>query len=162
MTMKLHDPTGVGVNQANLGRIYLAEGDPAQAEQLLRGALTTHTSVHNRLYAVAVIAGLGGAAALRHRPREAVRLLAAAESSLTSVSTHLDPADRADFDRSLEVVRRELDQTAFNSAWARARRRRSTRRLSRLTSLWLGPSLRPGRRLRCGANGLTVTACSIV
>jgi len=121
LTTKLDDPTGTAANEASLGQILLAEGDLVQAEPLLKGALITYKSLHNRLSAVVCIAGLGVVAAHRHHPLRAVRLLAAADGLLTSMNTQMDPADRVDFERSLQLASSELSQVAFSFAWAEGR-----------------------------------------
>jgi non-specific serine/threonine protein kinase len=118
LTRTLDDPTGVATNQACLGSICLAEGEHLEAARLLRGALQLYTSFHNRLSAVVCIAGLGGVAASRGQSDKAARLLASVDALLTSMGAQLDPADRADFERSLALCRTQVDDAAFVIAWA--------------------------------------------
>jgi len=46
-----------------------------------------------------------------------VRLLSAARARFEALKAGIWPADNADFQRSLEIIRSELDEAAFKSAW---------------------------------------------
>ena len=51
----------------------------------------------------------------------AARLLGAVEALLEATNDHVDPADRAEYDRDVAAARAQLDEATFAAAWAEGR-----------------------------------------
>ncbi len=87
----------------------------------MREGLEPKLDSKDRGGAVACLPGLAAVAAARGRTREAVRLFGAVEALLEQLGTSLERNERADYDRYVAAVRTELDQAAFDTAWAEGR-----------------------------------------
>ncbi|MDQ4076593.1 MAG: tetratricopeptide repeat protein, partial [Chloroflexota bacterium] len=64
------------------------------------------------------LAGLAGILAMQGQAVRAARLFSATAAALDAIGAVLSPTDRAEFDRSLALVRRQLDEVEFAAAWA--------------------------------------------
>jgi hypothetical protein len=56
-----------------------------------------------------------------HQPRRAAWLFGAAEAARERIGAPLPPGDRPLYDRHLARARADLDETAFDAAWAEGR-----------------------------------------
>jgi hypothetical protein len=66
------------------------------------------------------LTGFAGLLGMTGKPKQAARILGAAEFSLESLG-RLEPADQKEYDHYTEVVRRQLDAVAFEEAWTKGR-----------------------------------------
>jgi predicted ATPase/class 3 adenylate cyclase len=98
---------------------YIAqhEGDLETAEARFRESLESFLELGNKRGIAECLAGLAGLAAERGEVEWAVPLLAASEALLTSFGAAWWPADRVEFERSLELTRTALEQAEFEELW---------------------------------------------
>lgn len=99
----------------NLGYVAHHQGDPDQAERYFRESLAIFQELDNKRGIVECLAGL---AAVRGWTQEAARLLAAAETLLTSYGGSWWPADQVEYEHHLAALQAALDKTEFAAAWA--------------------------------------------
>jgi ATP/maltotriose-dependent transcriptional regulator MalT len=98
---------------------YIAqhEGDLEVAETRFRESLEDFLELGNKRGIAECLAGLAGLGAERGEVEWAVPLLAASESLLTSFGAAWWPADRVEFERSLESTRTALEPAEFEELW---------------------------------------------
>jgi predicted ATPase/class 3 adenylate cyclase len=98
---------------------YIAqhEGDLETAEARFRESLESFLELGNKRGIAECLAGLAGLAAERGETEWAVPLLAASEALLHSFGAAWWPADRVEFERSLESTRSALEQAEFDDLW---------------------------------------------
>ena len=98
---------------------YIAqhEGDLETAEAKFRESLESFLELGNKRGIAECLAGLAGLAAERGEYQWAVPLLAASEALLTSFGAAWWPADRVEFERSLEILRIAIEPGEFEDLW---------------------------------------------
>jgi non-specific serine/threonine protein kinase len=69
------------------------------------------------------LTGLAGIIAAQDEPERAVRLLAAADALLEAIGASMVLAEQVDYQRILDQVRAQLDESAFERLWAEGRAR---------------------------------------
>jgi tetratricopeptide (TPR) repeat protein len=74
-----------------------------------------------RFTAVCLVS-VAGVAASAGQPERAGRFLGAADAALAAVGARLWPAERADYEQTLQAVRAPLDEAAFAAAWTAGQR----------------------------------------
>jgi predicted ATPase len=112
------DQDGISRTTVNLAGVEQAMGNMDRAENLNREALLLHREIlldHPR--APFIFSGLAGVANSRGQFERAARLLGAASSNWLVQFAKLHP-EIAPFEHDLAVVRRQLGETAFATAWA--------------------------------------------
>ena len=67
------------------------------------------------------LTGLGGVAIADLQAERGVQLLGAAEALLEATGGVLAPEDHAEFEQGVTAARAQLDQAAFEKAWAKGR-----------------------------------------
>jgi predicted ATPase/DNA-binding SARP family transcriptional activator len=113
-----------------VGITAVRRGDPARAMALIRESIARYESlgreeassgpVHGlaiRFTAICLV-GVAAVAAAVGQPERAGRLMGAAGAALAAVGARLWPAERADFERTLQAVRDQLGEAAFAAARA--------------------------------------------
>jgi tetratricopeptide (TPR) repeat protein len=106
----------------NLAFLAQRAGDHAHALDLARRSLQLAQEMNNRLETSRCLAALTGSFAASGQPELAARLLGASEAAIGSMGAFHVPEDKPEFDRSIAAVRAELDQAAFETAWAEGRK----------------------------------------
>jgi predicted ATPase len=101
----------------SLAWVAYARGDFDQARTLFLNALDLHQQLGIERGAAECVQGLCAVLGALGQREEAVRLLSAARARFEALKAGIWPADNADFQRSLEIIRSELDEAAFKSAW---------------------------------------------
>jgi predicted ATPase/class 3 adenylate cyclase len=98
---------------------YIAqhEGDLVVAEAKFRESLESFLELGNKRGIAECLVGLAGLATERKELEWAVPLLAASEALLTSFGAAWWPADRVEFERSLESTRTALEPAEFEELW---------------------------------------------
>lgn len=122
--MRLYDEIGDVRGRShllhNLAFVRLHQGRDAEALDLFRQSLLSARDLKSPRDVVMAIAGL--AAALKTAPPERVaQLLGAVAGLLDSAGVHLEPAEQAEFDRTIASVRARLGDQAFAAAMDRGR-----------------------------------------
>ena len=102
-----------------LGSISLAQGDLVQASSLFKEGLSLW-EVGNKVQTGLHLIGLARVAVAQGKPRQAVRLLGAAETHM-DVNLFLTPFERADYERTVESLRATLSESTFANAWEEGR-----------------------------------------
>ena len=106
----------------NLGYLALRRNDTRRALRLFRESLTLFRDQGDRPGIVDCLLGLGGVLAAMRQPEVAARLLGSAEAQREAIGAHVWPANEKEYDRSLALLRAQLDQPALAAAWTAGRR----------------------------------------
>lgn len=106
----------------NVGYIALYEGKLAFAKALFSESLELARKVDYGGTVACGLLGFAGVAAAENNARRAVQLLSVIELSLTTGDRRIfTPADEAEYQRHLAIARKQLDDTAFSTAWEEGR-----------------------------------------
>ena len=120
-TEKLYQQADAKSDQARLIHTlaYIAqhEGDLETAQARFNESLESFLELGNKRGIAECLAGLAGLAAERGEYKWAVPLLAASEALLTSFGAAWWPADRVEFERSLEILHSALEPEKFEVLW---------------------------------------------
>jgi predicted ATPase len=113
---------GLGMEAAsvlkNLGHVALARGDAGRARALFAESLAVQREQGNKQGIAECLAGL---AAVTQPPERATQLFGATEVLMETAGVPLSPADRADWERHMALLRERLGEPAFAAAWAEGR-----------------------------------------
>jgi non-specific serine/threonine protein kinase len=109
---------GIAVGLHNLARVAHHLGSEEEAGAMFVESLVLFNDLGSKLDVAMCLAGLGGVAAADKHPVRAARLLGAAGSLLGEVGAIVWLADRADYERDIEVARAQLEEAVFSRAWA--------------------------------------------
>jgi hypothetical protein len=90
--------------------------EPTHAVEWFRTSLALFQALDDRQGIAACLAGLAATRRTARQTAHAARLLGAADAIQAAGGPY--PADRADYDRILAVVRIQLDAATFAAAWA--------------------------------------------
>ena len=99
------------------GHLALQEGNEATAEKLFKESLVLLREVNDNGAVAACLDSIGVAVAARGRLMEAVRLWGAGEAMCVALGESLLPVEYALGARAVVVVRTELGEEAFTTAW---------------------------------------------
>jgi ATP/maltotriose-dependent transcriptional regulator MalT len=102
----------------NLAFLALHAGEAARARDLTRQALQLASVMNNRLLSAEALATLAGAISALGQPEQAARLLGASDGALERLGAFRQPNDQLEIDAISAAVRAQLDEVAFQSAWA--------------------------------------------
>lgn len=112
---------GIATVLHNLAYVALNQSKHQEATRLLEKSLALvrewgdKGSIAWRLVGLAAVAGVTG------HPERAARLFGAADALVGATRSIMDPVDRVDYDRNVAIVRTQLDEGRFASAWAEGR-----------------------------------------
>jgi non-specific serine/threonine protein kinase len=108
------------VNQA---WVALHRSDYSKAKALFEETLILSNEHGNKSAMVDCLAGFASVLGMIGRPGQAAQLFGAVESLLESLGMagRLDPSDQKEFDHYVAAVRSQLDEAAFEKAWAEGR-----------------------------------------
>jgi tetratricopeptide (TPR) repeat protein len=104
-----------------LGYCFLREGNSEHAARCFKESIMLqkeHGAITNLM--PNCIAGLGGVAAVQGQLVRGAEFLGAARSLYATFETKgedIEPADRAEYEHDVAVVRQQLDEATFNAAW---------------------------------------------
>jgi tetratricopeptide (TPR) repeat protein len=101
-----------------LGETALGRGRLDEAGRWLAQGLTLSQTLGDQASMSWCLAGLGSAAALDEQPERAARLWSAAAQLRQVIGCRPPPAARATYERALALARAQLDNAAFDAAWA--------------------------------------------
>ncbi|HET9911998.1 MAG TPA: tetratricopeptide repeat protein [Anaerolineales bacterium] len=101
-----------------MGCIALKSGDYEKAMALCQESLELNLQVGDKRGVVACLAGLAATAVARGQMAEAVRLFAAVQVQLDTLGITLYPADQMEYESNMALVREQLEEVAFNTAWS--------------------------------------------
>lgn len=99
-----------------LGGIALAQGRAEQAQVFYRESLALCQSLGQRIELAPGLEGLAGVLA-RSRPKDAARLLGAAEAVRSTLAAPMPPHERAQHEETAALTRAVLEADAFSAAW---------------------------------------------
>jgi tetratricopeptide (TPR) repeat protein len=102
---------------------YLAHqrGDQARATVLLNASLARCRELVDPRLSVWCLAGLGRVAVAQGQPERAAQLFGTTAALFEVFDPHMDPTDRADYERAVALTRAQLDAATFAAAWAAGR-----------------------------------------
>jgi predicted ATPase/transcriptional regulator with XRE-family HTH domain len=115
---ELRDPEGSGIALLNLGYLSLAQGAHEPASALFVESLSFWKEIDNQWGIVHCLVGFAGVACGVGLSNRAARVLGAVESFLSNGGHALHALDRADYERTVAVVRAQLGEATFAVAWA--------------------------------------------
>ena len=113
----LGDIEGVAYALYHLGDVALSQADGAAALRFTE-SLAASVELGWRWGIVSAVEGAAGFAALRRRPRVALRLAGFAARLRTTVAIPLSPARAQALARRLEPARKIVDEATWAAAWA--------------------------------------------
>jgi len=105
----------------NLGYLASRQGDTRRASRLFRESLTLFRDQGDQRGIADCLAGLAGALGAMKQPERAVRLLGASDALRAMIGATVWPANAADHERNLRLVRGQLGEAAFALEWAAGR-----------------------------------------
>jgi tetratricopeptide (TPR) repeat protein len=105
----------------NLGYVAYRQDQQAHARELFKESLILYRGIEERDGSALCLVGLACLLASNGKPRQAVSLISTAQAVFDELDTQLDRLDQAEYDHSLEIVRTQLDEVSFESAWADGR-----------------------------------------
>lgn len=94
----------------NLGYVALFRGELERAGMLFTESLSLYEGRHYHKGVAECLAGLGKVEAAKGRLERAAKLCGATEAILERLGTQLDTLDRADYERTLEALKSQLDE----------------------------------------------------
>jgi hypothetical protein len=108
------------VNQA---WVSLHAGDTRKARASFEDSLKLSNEYGNKNGLTISLAGFAGVLGMTGKPEQAARLFGAVESLLEGIGMggRMDPSDQKEFDHYTAAVRMQLDEAAFEKAWAEGR-----------------------------------------
>jgi tetratricopeptide (TPR) repeat protein len=115
---ELGDRLGTAWLLHNMGYLAQHQGNYERAAGLFHESLALYQKWRNKLGIAVCLAGLAGVASKIRQFERAARLFGAAEAQHEFIGAHLDPADRADYERNVAAVRAQLEPAVFAVAWA--------------------------------------------
>ena len=104
----------------NLGLATYRVGDEQLARQLLVEALVRFQELGDCRGVAECVAGLACLAG-KTEPERMARLFGAATAAVEALGPRLNPSHQADYDCSLAIARRQLDNETFDAAWTQGR-----------------------------------------
>jgi len=102
----------------NLGYVALHERDYVRARALFEEGLALNRQCERAYGLSGYVAGFAGIIGANGKSLPAAQLLGAVEASYQALGAVMAPADRKEYDHILAAVRAQLDEAAFNAAWA--------------------------------------------
>ena len=129
----------------SLGALAHAQGDQRRAATLLAESLTLFQERGHQQGMALCLAGMAGIATTTKVFEQAARLLGAGEALDDTLSTHLSPADRTDYERNLTLVHAQLDETTFKVAWTEGHAMTVEQAVAEACAVtsWVGPPESP-------------------
>lgn len=120
MAQEMGRKSSIDISAGNLGAVVLREGNLARARELFAESLRLSNEMEQGL--LYPLRGFASVAAVQKQMTRAARLFAAADSLQTEGDLiKMNPADEADYDHYLNLIRAQLDQASFNAAWEEGR-----------------------------------------
>lgn len=104
-----------------LGMLELTRGKLSESNARLKEGIVGARKADLRYYLPSLIDALGYLATVAKFPERAARLFGAAELLREQLQTPMPPVYRDDYEKYLPLARAQLDDTAFNAAWAEGR-----------------------------------------
>ncbi len=112
---------GITYALINMAEAHLYQLDAAQAQPLFAEGLVLSQKLGHKGILAECLAGIAGAAGMTNQAEPAARLLGAAEILREIIGSTIPPAERANYERIVAIVRNQLDETTFERAWAEGR-----------------------------------------
>jgi tetratricopeptide (TPR) repeat protein len=118
---RLDDARSVANNLSNLALMALYSADYPKASDLFADSLAAFSDLGDRRGMAESLEGLAGVAGVQGRPEQAARLFGSAEALRETIGAPLLPHDRSRYATTLAAAREQLDEDAWNQAWANGR-----------------------------------------
>ncbi|MBI3915159.1 MAG: tetratricopeptide repeat protein [Chloroflexi bacterium] len=116
---ELGEKNASAIASVTVGYVALHDGDLNSARSLFVEGLALAREVDYQPLMAFALLGFAGLAAAEKQARRAVRLLAVVDPFLEAGDRRVvNPADAAEYKRHLAIAREQLDEAAFNVAWA--------------------------------------------
>jgi non-specific serine/threonine protein kinase len=105
----------------NLGYLALRRGDSRRALRFFRESLELFRGQGDQRGIADCLIGVAGVLGTLNQPEHATRLFGAAEALRQAIGASVWPANVADYECNLRMVRDQLDEATFAAAWATGR-----------------------------------------
>jgi predicted ATPase/class 3 adenylate cyclase len=102
----------------NMGYVALAARDYARAWDLFRESLALQQEIENKQGLAECLSGFASLAAAQDDAHKAARLFGATEALRQSSGAYMWPAERVEWERNLAGAKAQLDEAAWERAWA--------------------------------------------
>lgn len=113
---------GFESNQAmvlcSMGYVAYRQGQQAPAGELFEESLLLCQKLGEHEGSALCLVGIAGILASKQRPEQAVRLISAARAVFDALDAKLNPSNQGEYEHNLATARTQLNQTAFQVAWA--------------------------------------------
>ena len=106
---------------AHLGTVALRMGEYHESLSFYQQSLALNREQGYKYGIAEDLVGLAEVASLLEQPEQAAVLLGAVEALREARGISLPPLRRAEYDRTVEVIRAHLDEATFAQAWAQGR-----------------------------------------
>ena len=116
---RIRDRGGSAHTLAYLGWIALHEGDADQARRHFQESLALRLETGEKEGQAAALEGLAAVACVQGQPVTAVQLYGAAEAVRKQIGIPPPPPERAVMERDLALLRPQMEEAAFTTAWER-------------------------------------------
>ncbi len=110
---------GIAIAAGNLGYIMVHDGDLNSARSLFIESLALARELDQKPSLAFALIGSASIAAAEKQARRAVQLFAVADTLLEAGDKRIvTSVDEAEYNHNLAIAREQLDEAAFNAAWA--------------------------------------------
>ncbi len=122
LARELGDKFLIAIASCNLGYTALHNGELDSARSLFAESLALVRELNYKPTMAFALLGFGGLAAVEKQASRAVQILAVVDAALEGEDRRfVTPADEAEFKLRLAMARDQLDEGAFDEAWAAGR-----------------------------------------
>jgi tetratricopeptide (TPR) repeat protein len=118
---ELGDRWGVAVVLRHLGELAIRWGDLSAAHQQLYESLAIRQQLDDKWSIADSLEAFATLAFAEHEPDRAAQLWGAAENLRETIGASLPTPDRVRHDRDVTAARKQVDDSAWQSAWAKGR-----------------------------------------
>lgn len=112
---------GIAVCQGTLAWAALCQADYAQARQLLGESIAIRREIGDKAGVAWCLEKLAQIAFAQGYPQQAVCLYGATSALRQSIGSVVDPADQPEYKRSIDALKAQLGNAAFQQAWTEGR-----------------------------------------
>lgn len=109
----------IGAPPSNLSYIAMHQNDFELAEELAREGLKIEVELMSKYYIAIGLAMVAGPVATQKRPERAAVLFGASNGILKDLEACHQPSDQVEFDRYMQNILSQIDETAYENALAK-------------------------------------------
>ena len=112
---------GMAFSLSGLGRVAYLQGDYGKAAVMFEESLSLFQELGNKPGSAGLLEGIAMVAVTQEQPEKASRLFGAGEALREAIGSIRFPFEQSKYDLSVAAARAELEEEAFEAAWAEGR-----------------------------------------